>query len=100
MHAAALNRGEFVRGHGLHKGGDWKQIGAEGAGEVVDLGAEATAFRPGDRVMARCTGAFAQYALMEAAETMKVPPALSWEEAAAVPLTFLVAYDMLVLQGR
>jgi NADPH2:quinone reductase len=100
MHAAALNRGEFVRGHGLHQAGEWKQIGAEGAGEVVDVGADVSAFRPGDRVMGRCAGAFAEYALMEAAEAMAVPPALSWEEAAAVPLTFLVAYDMLVLQGR
>lgn len=100
MRAAALNRGEFVRGHGLHKGGDWKQIGAEGAGEVVSVGAEVTAFRPGDRVMGRCAGAFAEYALMECAEAIAVPRALSWEEAAAIPLTFLVAYDMLVLQGR
>ena len=34
MHAAALNRGEFVPGHGLHgKAGTWKAIGGEGAGE-------------------------------------------------------------------
>jgi NADPH:quinone reductase-like Zn-dependent oxidoreductase len=31
---------------------------------------------------------------------MTVPPRLSWEEAASIPLTFLVSYDMLVLQGR
>jgi len=37
---------------------------------------------------------------MEAAEAMNVPPALSWEEAASIPLTFLVAFDMLVLQGH
>jgi NADPH2:quinone reductase len=37
---------------------------------------------------------------MEAAEAMHVPAGLSWEEAAAIPLTYLVAYDMLVLRGR
>jgi NADPH:quinone reductase-like Zn-dependent oxidoreductase len=37
---------------------------------------------------------------MEVDEAMAVPPALSWEEAASIPLTFLVAFDMLVLQGR
>jgi NADPH:quinone reductase-like Zn-dependent oxidoreductase len=37
---------------------------------------------------------------MEAAEAMSVPEGLSWDEAASIPLTFLVAYDMLVLQGR
>src|SRR4030095_10205878 len=31
---------------------------------------------------------------------MTVPPGVSWEEAASIPLTFLVSYDMLVLQGR
>ena len=101
MHAAALNRGEFVLGHGLHgKAGSWKAIGGEGAGEVVAVGAEVTGFKPGDRVMGRCAGAFSEYALMEAAEAMAVPPSLSWEEAASIPLTFLVSYDMLVLQGR
>lgn len=101
MHAAGLNRGEFLLGHGLHgKPGTWKAIGGEGAGEVVKIGTDVTGFRLGDRVMGRCTGAFSEYALMEAAEAMAVPPGLSSEQAASIPLTFLVAYDMLVLQGR
>ena len=101
MHAAALNRGEFLLGHGTFgKPGSWKAIGGEGAGEVTSAGAEVAGFRTGDRVMGRCAGAFAEYALMEAAEAMHVPPGLSWEEAAAIPLTYLVAYDMLVIQGR
>ena len=101
MRAAALNRGEFLLGHGLHgQPGTWKAIGAEGAGEVVAVGAEVTGFRPGDRVMGRCAGAFSELALMEAAEAMSVPEGLSWDEAASIPLTFLVAYDMLMLQGR
>jgi NADPH:quinone reductase-like Zn-dependent oxidoreductase len=101
MQAAGLNRGEFIAGHGLHgKPGTWKAIGGEGAGEVVAAGAEVTGFRSGSRVMGRCAGAFAEYALMEAAEAMEVPANLSWEQAAGIPLTFLVAFDMLVLQGR
>ena len=101
MRAAALNRGEFLLGHGLHgEPGRWKAIGMEGAGEVVRVGPDVIGFRPGDRVMGRCAGAFADVGVMEAAEAMAVPPALSWEEAASVPLTFLVAFDMLVLQGR
>jgi NADPH:quinone reductase-like Zn-dependent oxidoreductase len=101
MHAAGLNRGEFLLGHGLHgAAGTWKAIGGEGAGEVVAVGAEVSAFHAGDRVMGRCAGAFSEYALMEAAEAMAMPANLSWEQAAGIPLTFLVAYDMLVLQGR
>ncbi len=101
MHAAGLNRGEFVLGHGLHgKAGSWKAIGGEGAGEVVAVGPDVSGFKAGDKVMGRCAGAFSEFALMEAAEAIAMPANLSWEEAAGIPLTFLVTYDMLVLQGR
>jgi NADPH:quinone reductase-like Zn-dependent oxidoreductase len=101
MHAAGLNRGEFLLGHGLHgQAGSWKAIGGEGAGEVTAIGAEVRGFAVGDRVMGRCGGAFSEYALMEAAEAMTVPAALTWEQAASIPMTFLVTFDMLVLQGR
>ncbi|MDO8373534.1 MAG: zinc-binding dehydrogenase [Polaromonas sp.] len=101
LHAASLNRGEFIAGHGLHgKSGSAKAVGMEGAGEVVKLGPGVSSFKPGDHVMGRCLGAFAEYALMDLRETMAMPANLSWEEAASVPLTFLVVYDMLVLQGR
>nr|MDP2190483.1 zinc-binding dehydrogenase [Rhodoferax sp.] len=101
LHAASLNRGEFILGHGLHgKPGTAKAIGMEGAGEVVKLGAGVTRLKPGDRVMGRCPGAFSEYAVMGVREAMVMPATLSWEEAASVPLTFLVVYDMLVLQGH
>lgn len=101
LHAAGLNRGEFVLGHGLHgEAGTWKAIGGEGAGEVAAIGDGVTGFERGERVMGRCAGAFAQYARMERAEAITMPPNLSWEEAAGMPMTFLVSYDMLVLQGR
>jgi NADPH2:quinone reductase len=67
---------------------------------VVKLGDGVTAFAVGERVMGRCGGGFAEYAVMDARETMRVPAALSWDEAAATPLVFLVVYDMLVAQGR
>ncbi|WP_298933496.1 zinc-binding dehydrogenase [uncultured Ramlibacter sp.] len=101
VRAASLNRGEFVVGHGLHgKAGSWKAIGGECAGEVVAIGEGASGFAIGSRVMGRCAGGFSEYALVDAAEALPVPDALSWEEAASVPLAFMVTYDMLVLQGR
>jgi len=51
-------------------------------------------------VMGRCGGGFAEFAVMDARETMRAPARLSWEEAAATPLVFLVVYDMLVTQGH
>jgi NADPH:quinone reductase len=101
LHAASLNRGEFIAGHGLHgKSGAAKAIGMEGAGEVVALGEGVSNVKLGDRVTGRCPGAFSEYAVMDAREAMRVPANLSWEEAACIPLTFLVVYDMLVLQGH
>jgi NADPH2:quinone reductase len=101
VRAASLNRGEFVVGHGLHgKAGSWKAIGGEAAGEVSAVGAGVTGWQAGDRVMGRCAGGFSEFALIDAAEAIAVPANLGWEEAASIPLTFLVTYDMLVLQGR
>lgn len=101
VRASSLNRGEFVVGHGLHgKAGAWKAIGGEAAGEVVALGAGAQGFALGDRVMGRCAGGFSEFAVMECDEAMRVPDNLTWEEAASIPLAFLVTFDMLVLQGR
>jgi NADPH:quinone reductase-like Zn-dependent oxidoreductase len=89
VRAAGLNRGEFLR-HGLTKPGPAKIGGTEGAGEVESTG---------ERVMGRLPGSFAEYAVMDASDAIAVPAGLSWEEAAAIPLTFLVVYDMLVQQG-
>ena len=101
MRAAALNRGEFIAAHGLHAAGaPAKPAGQECAGEVIELGDGVTAFRPGDRVMGRAPGGFAEQALLDAREAMAVPARLSWEEAAAVPLVFLVSYDMLYPGGN
>jgi NADPH:quinone reductase-like Zn-dependent oxidoreductase len=101
VRAASLNRGEFIRGHGLTKPGAPKPAGTDGAGEVVASGArEEGIAQRGTRVMGRLPGAFAEYALMEARDAIPAPPNLSWEEAAAVPITFLVVYDMLVAQGN
>jgi NADPH2:quinone reductase len=88
VRAAGLNRGELLR-HGLTKPGPAKIGGTEGAGELPS----------GERVMGRLPGSFAEYALMDVEDAIPVPSNLSWEEAAAIPLTFLVVYDMLVQQG-
>ena len=98
VRAAGLNRGEFIIG-GLTKAGSAKALGIEGAGEVVKVGAQVTRFAPGARVMGRFPGAMAEYVLAEEAQAMAVPEPLSWEEAGALPTTFMVAHDMLVLQG-
>jgi NADPH:quinone reductase-like Zn-dependent oxidoreductase len=100
VQAAGLNRGEFLPGGLQAKGGASKPAGMEAAGEVLALGAGVTGWQVGDRVMGRCAGAFAERAVMDVREAMPVPAHLSYAQAAAVPLTFLVVHDMLVTQGR
>lgn len=103
VRASSLNRGEFIAGHGvvLAAGAtEAKPCGGEAAGEVLAVGEGVTAFRPGDKVIGRCRGGFAEQAVIDAREAMPMPTSLSWEEAAAIPLVSLVSYDMLVEQGR
>jgi NADPH:quinone reductase len=95
VRASSFNRGELLTGHGAYDP-NGKPAGIECAGEV----AAGTGFAVGDRVMGRCVGGFADYALMDAREAMRVPARLSWEQAAAIPLVFMVAHDMLVTHGR
>ena len=97
VRATSLNRGELLGGK---PGAPAKAGGGECAGEVVKLGEGVTGVAVGDRLMGRCAGGFAELALMDAREAMRVPKGMAWEEAAATPLVFLVVYDMLVAQGH
>ena len=99
VRASSFNRGELLTGHGAHDP-NGKPAGIECAGEVASLGAGVTGFELGERVMGRCIGGFADFAVMDAREAMRIPARLSWEQAAAIPLAFMVAHDMLVTHGR
>ena len=94
VRAAGLNRGEFIAGHGL-SGGAAKVGGIEAAGEVVKVGEGVTQFKPGDRVMGRAYGAYAEFTIHRIGDAMPAPAKLSWEEAAGAGIAYLTAYDML-----
>ncbi len=94
VRATALNYGELVVGGAIH-GGPEKLGGNEASGEVHAVGPGVTAFRPGDRVFGRVRGAFAEYAAAFAHQIMPMPPRLNWEQAAAIPVSFMTAYEML-----
>ena len=74
--------------------------GGDAAGEIAEVGAGVSDFKLGDRAMGRCAGGFAEYALIDARELMPVPTALSWEEAACVPIVFVVVHDALFISGQ
>lgn len=61
------------------------------AGTVVAVGSDVTAFAPGDRVYGSADAALAEYAVVDAAKLAAAPSGLSFEDAAAVPISGLTA---------
>jgi NADPH:quinone reductase len=105
VHASSINRAEFRRLHGLRSQSgrpvpEERVGGGDAAGEIVELGAGVSGLKPGQRAMSRCAGGFAEYALVDAREVMPVPERLSWEEAACVPVVFVVVHDALFASGQ
>ena len=75
--------------------------GGEAAGEVVAVGADVAAFRPGDRVMSRHTlGAFAEFGNAKAALCDSVPDGMSLDAAGVFRAAYTTAYHALLQRGR
>ena len=105
VYASSLNRAEFRRLRTLRirpgqAAPEARTGGGDAAGEVVEIGDGVSGIKPGDRVMGRCAGGFAEFALLDAREVMPAPEALSWEEAACVPVVFVVVHDALFISGQ
>ncbi|WP_084104156.1 NAD(P)-dependent alcohol dehydrogenase [Demequina sp. NBRC 110056] len=78
-------------------------LGNEVAGTVVAVGdgvaSSADALSPGDRVLGFAQGAFAGYAVTEAAHLVATPDDLGIAEAAAIPVSGVAAYQALTDLG-
>jgi NADPH:quinone reductase-like Zn-dependent oxidoreductase len=61
------------------------------AGTVESVGRDVMAFKPGDEVYGTCDGAFAEYARARTSRLASKPANLSFEQAAAVPVSALTA---------
>jgi putative PIG3 family NAD(P)H quinone oxidoreductase len=101
--AAALNRADLLQRRGLYPApaGAAQDIpGLEFAGRVKQVGAEARAWRVGERVFGiTAGGAQGEYVVVPESALARVPDNLSWEDAAAVPEAFITAHDALFTQG-
>lgn len=92
VRAAGVNRADLLqaRGHYPPPPGEPSTLGLEVAGEVVT---PAGAFRVGDRVMALLAGGgYADLVRVPAAQALRIPEALDFAHAAAVPEAFLTAW--------
>jgi NADPH:quinone reductase len=70
--------------------------GQEGAGVVTEVGSEVTTVKVGDRVAYTSSlGSYAEFAAVPAARLVKIPDALSFEQAAAAMLQGMTAHYLL-----
>jgi NADPH:quinone reductase-like Zn-dependent oxidoreductase len=74
--------------------------GRELAGRIEAVGRGVTTLRPGDEVFGVAEGAFAEYAPAAAAKLAPKPGGLTFQQAAALPISGLTALQAVRDQGR
>jgi NADPH:quinone reductase len=78
---------------GLYKADIPIALGSEGAGTVDAVGAGVAEVAPGDRVAyAMARGSYAEYAIVPAAQLVKIPDSLDFQTAAAAMLQGMTAH--------
>jgi NADPH:quinone reductase-like Zn-dependent oxidoreductase len=106
VHAASVNPLDwhFIRGEPsvmrLQGTPNNRIPGADFAGQIVATGANVTRFRPGDEVFGGCRGAFAEYACASVDTIAPKPAALSFAQAAAIPVAGCAALTAVRDKGR
>ncbi|MFZ2020797.1 MAG: quinone oxidoreductase [Terracidiphilus sp.] len=93
IEAAGVNFIEIYFRKGVYKSAFPLIPGSEAAGTVEELGPGVTGFKPGDAVASTSfMGSYAEYALVPAAQLVKLPDGLSMEQAAAAMLQGMTAH--------
>ncbi|WGR99973.1 NAD(P)H-quinone oxidoreductase [Bradyrhizobium sp. ISRA443] len=102
VEAAGVNRPDVAQRSGSYPPppGASDLPGLEIAGEVVALGEGATRHKIGDKVMSLVAGGgYAQYCIAQDGQAMTVPPALSMQEAGALPETLMTVWHNVFERG-
>jgi len=69
-------------------------FGHEACGEVVEVGSKTSGYQTGDRVIPLNKGAYAQYMVCAQERLLRIPPAMSWTQAAVVEPLAVAAYSI------
>jgi NADPH:quinone reductase-like Zn-dependent oxidoreductase len=76
-------------------------VGYEVAGEVAAVGASSAGFAVGDRVIALTRfGGYSSYVSVRQEQVFALPPGLDFAHGAALPVTYLTAYQLVIAMGR
>ena len=70
-------------------------LGRDLAGEIADMGESVNGFWPGMRVMALAMGTYAEFTTVRADVLAPIPDALSYEQAAALPLVLTTGAQLI-----
>jgi NADPH2:quinone reductase len=103
VRAAGLNRADVGvasgQAHG-RSGGAGTIVGLEWSGEVVETGANATEFKPGDRVMCSGAQAWAEYAVADRGRVAPIPANnMTFTQAATLPVALQTMHDAVMTNG-
>lgn len=99
VRAAGVNPVDWKLRQGFRRPGEGERVfpvvfGSEAAGVVAEVGPGVTGFAAGDEVFGGAAhGAYAEYALLTADVTAHKPAALSFRDAATLPVAAATAYD-------
>ncbi len=100
--ATSVNRPDLVQREGKYPppAGDSEILGLEVAGTIAEVGPGVSGWQPGERVMTLVGGGgYAEYAVAYASHLMRIPAAMSFEEAACVCESYITAFLNLFLVG-
>ena len=95
--AAGLNFRDVLKALGLYPAetADARMYGDEVAGEVIAVGREISHVQVGDEVFGLAVFGLATHTLARGADVRRLPPGLTCEEAATVPVVFMTAWHAL-----
>ena len=91
VHAASVNFADTLMVSGKYQATPPPPFtpGMEVAGEVIEIGENIKWFKPGDPVIAVLDhGGYAEEVLAHHSRIMHVPPGMTWEQAAGVPIVY------------
>ena len=106
VHYSAINRADTLQRRGQYPPppGAPETLGLEVAGNIVTAASGAAGdggFAIGERVMALLVGGGnAEFVAAPLGQLMRVPASLDWRAAAAIPETWLTAYQLLHFVGK
>lgn len=102
VEATTVNRADTIQrmGHYPPPKGDSELLGLEVAGSILELGPGVTDHAIGERVMSLVGGGgYAEYATAHAGHLIRIPAAMSFEQAACVCETYITAYLNVFMLG-